>query len=328
MSRSGLPATRLHRLGLLALLLCFAAPSWSAVNCSITNSPVLTFGNVDPFTQTIQDATVQLNWQCSRGLLDSTANTMCLYASAGNGPIAPRQLSHAAGGPPLNFNLFRDSARSIILGQPGESENRGLAVNVTMPLFTFSASGTVTLYGRLLTPLPANTRAGLHENLLINSLVGVRTGGTGQNCDNISNFATSSTYTLQTRVNILDQCRVETTDMDFGTQGLLLNAVDSTSAVRVRCSNQTAFTVQLNDGLHAAGGNRRMRSASNNFLIYELFRDPARNQRWGSSAGQRAAGTGIGPGNIIELPVYGRVPAAPAAAPGSYSDTITVTVEF
>lgn len=322
------PAQVTLRLCLLTLLLSVAPQAWSAVNCSITNSPVLTFGDVDPFTQTIQDATVQLNWQCDRGIFDSFNNTMCIYASRGNGPIAPRQLSNPAGNPSLSFNLFRDSARSIILGQPGEGENRGLSVNVSLPLLSFSTSGTVTLYGRLLTPLPANTRAGLHENLLINSRVGVRTGGTGQSCDNISNFSTSSTYTLQTRVNILDQCRVETTDMDFGTQGLLLNAVDSTSAVRVRCSNQTAFTVQLNDGLHAAGGNRRMRSANNDLLIYELFRDPARSQRWGSSTGQRAVGTGIGPGNIIELPVYGRVPAAPGAAPGSYSDTITVMVEF
>lgn len=322
------PAAKMPRLVLAALLLCLAAPTWSAVNCSITNSPVLTFGNVDPFTQTIQDATVQLNWQCDRGLFDSTANTLCIYASAGAGPIAPRQLVNADGAPALNFNLFRDSGRSVILGQPGESENRGLAVNVSLPLLTFSTSGTVTLYGRLLTPLPANTRAGLHENLLINSRTGVRTGGTGQSCDNINSFSTSSTYTLQTRVNILDQCRVETTDMDFGTQGLLLNAVDSTSAVRVRCSNQTAFTVQLNDGLHASGGNRRMRSASNHHLVYELFRDAARSQRWGSTAGQRVTGVGIGPGNIIELPVYGRVPAAPSAPPGSYSDTITILVEF
>ncbi|MCH8543420.1 MAG: spore coat U domain-containing protein [Alcanivorax sp.] len=315
------------RLGLLALLLCVAPQTWSAVNCSITNSPVLTFGNVDPFTQTIQDATVQLSWECNRGWFDSTANTMCIYASPGNGPIAPRQLTNPAGGPSLNFNLFRDPARSVILGQPGEAVSTGLAVNVSLPLLQFSANGTVTLYGRLLTPLPANARAGQHVNMLVNSRVAVRTGGTGQSCDNVIP-PVSSTYTLQTQVNIQDQCRVETTDMDFGTQGLLLNAVDSTSAVRVRCSNQTAFTVQLNDGLHASGGNRRMRSANNHHLVYELFRDAARSQRWGSAAGQRVTGTGIGPGNIIELPVYGRVPAAPSAPPGSYSDTITVMVEF
>ena len=35
---------------LAGIALCFAAPAWSAVNCSLQGSPTLDFGNVDPFT--------------------------------------------------------------------------------------------------------------------------------------------------------------------------------------------------------------------------------------------------------------------------------------
>ena len=63
-----------------------------------------------------------------------------------------------------------------------------------------------------------------------------------------------------------------------------------------------------------------------NTIIYGLYyKDGSGNMGpWGSSLGRKDK-TWTGPPNIT---VYGRVPPQPTPAPGTYSDTIVVTLSF
>jgi spore coat protein U-like protein len=62
------------------------------------------------------------------------------------------------------------------------------------------------------------------------------------------------------------------------------------------------------------------------YLRYDLYQDASYNTAWGNTAGSGKAITGTGSQNTIT--VYGRVLAGQLVPPGTYSDTITVTVTF
>ncbi|HHX83698.1 MAG TPA: spore coat U domain-containing protein, partial [Pseudomonadaceae bacterium] len=116
-----------------------------------------------------------------------------------------------------------------------------------------------------------------------------------------------------------------------GETSSLATAINGQTTITLDCPSGTNWKLGLNNGMHALSGQRRMAGPANNHVEYELYRDPARSQRWGND---RAGGTDVVSGsgsvqsNPTTLEVYGRVPAQAPAAAGSYSDTITVTLEY
>ena len=78
------------------------------------------------------------------------------------------------------------------------------------------------------------------------------------------------------------------------------------------CLKNTAFQVGLNNGQNnpAATTTRRMATTIGNstyYLPYELYRDPARSQRWGNTLTVDTASS-TGTGSAQQLTIYGRVP--------------------
>jgi spore coat protein U-like protein len=69
-----------------------------------------------------------------------------------------------------------------------------------------------------------------------------------------------------------------------------------------------------------------MTNGSGGSLNYQLFRNSARSQVWGSGAeAQQVVLLVPGSGNV---PVYGRIPGSQNVAAGAYSDTVNVTLTF
>lgn len=125
-------------------------------------------------------------------------------------------------------------------------------------------------------------------------------------------------------------CHVVALPMMFGTVALRNPSADAQASVILFCTPGVAFTVTMNDGLFARGGQRRMENPGANglreYLDYEIYRNAARTQRWGGTA---AAGvSGVAPsGPQLVLTAYGRTNGRRSAA-GAYTDTVTVTVSF
>jgi spore coat protein U-like protein len=102
--------------------------------------------------------------------------------------------------------------------------------------------------------------------------------------------------------------------------------------VSVTCTNLvsllSSYTVELSTGVSGTYVMRQMASGANR-LNYNLYKDPAHLLVWG--AGANALGNTflvVLLGVTANHPVYGRIPAQQAAPVGSYSDTITVTVNY
>ena len=122
------------------------------------------------------------------------------------------------------------------------------------------------------------------------------------------------------------QCAVSASTLDFGAVGLLLANTDGTSNVTVQCASGAAYQVGLDNGQHASGTTRRMQGPGG-LVTYELYRNPTRTQRWGSTLNTDTV-AGSGNGSSQTLTVYGRVPNQTTPSAGTYNDTITVTVTY
>lgn len=136
-------------------------------------------------------------------------------------------------------------------------------------------------------------------------------------------------------------CTVATTGVAFGAYDATLAVpTDSVGNITVRCNHlgggatRATYTVGLSAGSSGNFARRTMR-AGKSTLEYNLFSSAARTQVWGNGSGGSTLVGGsllVNPGkfaiNEIVHPIYGRIPPLQAPEPGSYSDTILVTLSF
>lgn len=142
----------------------------------------------------------------------------------------------------------------------------------------------------------------------------------------------SQTSTAQLRVSLAVQaeCKLtSTSELAFGTTGVISSAITSTGSIGVQCTNTTPFNIGLNAGTGSGAtvSSRKMSSGAGATISYEMYRDAARTQVWGDTVGSNTA-AGTGNGAVQTLTVYGRVPVQTTPAAGSYTDTVTVTVTY
>jgi spore coat protein U-like protein len=120
-------------------------------------------------------------------------------------------------------------------------------------------------------------------------------------------------------------CTVSATAVAFGSYTGVI--VDVTGTVTVTCPNGRAYDVALSAGT-ATGAtvtNRSMTGPGSALLGYGLYSNATHTTNWGNTAATNWV-TGTGTGAAQPITVYAQLPAAQYVAPGSYADTITVTV--
>ncbi|MBO9880013.1 spore coat U domain-containing protein [Xanthomonas sp. D-109] len=339
-------SARAWPLALTALLLAAVAllPQRAAATTTCTaQATAASFGTLSDTAAT--DTTAQILVTCQTGaisVLGTIYVRMCLNIGEGTQGagfgITPRRMLN-----PLNdilgFQLYRDSARSLIWGS-ALSGSTPLQVDLTYASLATGGTGTATytIYARV--PLQSGIATGTYQNsfsgvytnlqyrydepLIGNPAVipaSCTTGGKGG--------GTSVQFPFVASATAAPTCTIASiADLDFGTQsGLIDNALNYTTTLSMNCRARTAWQVSLDNGQNASGNVRRMRSASGQYLTYELYRDAARTQRWGSTLNTDTL-TGIGTGIAQSLTLHGRVPAQQTPAPGSYSDVVKVTVTY
>lgn len=146
--------------------------------------------------------------------------------------------------------------------------------------------------------------------------------------------ATPVNNTFQVTATISSSCTVSGSNLNFGSaiDPLAVGVpLDATSTLSVNCSNTTPYTVSLNAGANAGGATnfttRTMKSGSDT-LGYQLYLDSGRSTVWGDGTSSSSAKNGTGTGSVQSLSVYGRIPTLANVVPGSYTDTVTVTVSY
>jgi len=135
---------------------------------------------------------------------------------------------------------------------------------------------------------------------------------------------------LTVQATVQKNCTINTTDLVFPPQGLLTQAVTGNAQVTVRCTNNNAFSVALNGGSVANNVSaRKMKHATAADTVgYQLYQDANYATVWGDgvTGGTPLNRTGTGANQVFT--VYGRVPVQTTPRPGSYKDTVLVTITF
>ena len=138
--------------------------------------------------------------------------------------------------------------------------------------------------------------------------------------------ADPATTTFGVSATVLKDCIVSATALGFGNYTGAVNTANST--ITVTCTNSTTYTVGLGPGL-ATGATVTTRQMQNGtyLLNYGLYSNSGLTTNWGNTALTNWV-SGTGNGAAQPLTVYGQIPAAQYVTPGSYADTIAVTVTY
>jgi spore coat protein U-like protein len=157
-------------------------------------------------------------------------------------------------------------------------------------------------------------------------------GGLAAGVADVATAATTTT-TFAVTATVQSTCTASATALAFGNYTPGTGALTNNSTISVKCSKNTPYTVALNAG--SAGGTlaQRLMASGANRLQYNLYTTTALTTIFGDGTGATAtsAGTGAGVATANTLTVYGQLPDSAvnqAAVPGSYSDTVTVTVTY
>jgi spore coat protein U-like protein len=117
------------------------------------------FGFYDDASPVSTNSTADVVVRCARnGGPASVDVTLRLGPSAGSGTIATRQLRSGANA--LNYNLYRDAARTQVWGQTAGADT--VTMNINGIPNNGSRNGTFTIYGRI--PALENAPAGAYTD--------------------------------------------------------------------------------------------------------------------------------------------------------------------
>lgn len=151
----------------------------------------------------------------------------------------------------------------------------------------------------------------------------------------VDSLALTATSNMAVTATIAANCTISAGAVAFGPYDPVVTnaaaALNGTGTVTTTCTNGSAVTITLGQGVNPAGGSttttplRQMASGVNR-LGYFLYSDAAHAVVWGDTAGTGKADTGTGVASA--LTVYGAVTAGQNKPVGSYSDTVVATVTF
>jgi len=314
-------------IGALALATAWASQPVRAQSCNFTISN-LNFGSIDLTANSTFTSTATYSASCT-GTANTTVRT-CPNIDTGSGGSTsgnPRFLLNGA--TQLNFNLYQDNAYTSVWG----SNLWGFAGSYPSPTIDVplnsggTGSASQTIYGQVWAgqqALPAGTYSSTFSGTQASVAYAYSTIGT---CATIgSSHATSASFSVS--ATDVTTCAVNASTLNFGAAGVLRSALDATSSVTVTCTNSAPYTLALDGGLSAATNPalRKMTQGAQT-ITYGLYQDAGRSQPWGDSTGTNTV-AGTGSGLSQSFTVYGRVPAQATPGPGTYTDTVVVTLSY
>jgi len=147
--------------------------------------------------------------------------------------------------------------------------------------------------------------------------------------------ADTATGTISVTATVVSSCTLSASSAPVAFGNVISGysqAFNATGDVYVTCGNGVSYNVGLDNGANYGSGTRNMiLSGGSALLPYQLYRSTsdrtAGSPTWGTTIGTNTlAGTATGSQQTI--PVYGQVPANQSPTPGSYGDTVNITVTY
>jgi spore coat protein U-like protein len=287
-------------------------------SCTVTFSAVAFGSNIDVLSGASVDSAGTATISCSNFGSSTNANVVvCIGMSDGaNATGAPRKM--ASGTNRLSYDLYTNSSRST----------RWANVQASLPRYTLTASSpsiAVPVYGRI-AAAQTTTPVGAYLDTITPNVFWNNFSGTTPTCSSLTKKITVSTF--QVTGTVTANCAVSATNLVFPSQSVINALVDAQSNIFVTCTTSAPYWVGLDGGTTAATNpTQRKMTLGGQTITYGLYRDIGRSLPWGATQGTNTV-AGTGSATSTTLPVYGRIPVQTTPAPGTYQDTVVVTVNF
>ena len=144
--------------------------------------------------------------------------------------------------------------------------------------------------------------------------------------------AGSASTSLALSATVSNNCTISTAPVGFGSYDpVVANAtanLDGTGTVSIACTKGATTTIGLDLGSNASGSTRRLTDGSSNYLTYELYQDSSRSTVWGNSGAGLFTPAAAPSKASRSFTAYGRVAGSQDVPGGTYTDTVTATVNF
>ncbi len=278
----------------------------------------MVFGNVNTLIGSAVDITATMTITCSGG--SGSGQRICISIGAGSASDATSRKMTGPGGNTARYDLYSNSARTTLWGSWETGfDSAGVQLDVAK-----GSTTNVTVYGRFFASQQTISAGSYTATFTANpfiryanrSITPCPTGG-----------LTAST-SFSATATVLSSCNVNATSVNFGSSGILSGTTDAQGTLSIQCSPSLPYTISLNGGNSGATDpTQRKMSFSSANVTYGLYRDAARTLPWGSTIGTNTT-SGTGTGVTQAQTVYGRVAAQTTPAPGSYTDSVVVTVGY
>ncbi len=139
--------------------------------------------------------------------------------------------------------------------------------------------------------------------------------------------AGTATATLSARVQVEASCRVGDLTLDFGQYRSGQNSPAVTQGrIQITQCAVGSVKVELDGGGSGQIAARKLSGPNGATLNYQLYKDSAKTKVFGRGAKGRTVT--IGSSGSASVLVVGRIPAGQTVAPGTYTDTVHITVTF
>ena len=286
--------TRQHFRWTLMLLILMTGSIAYGANCTIKATGV-NFGN---YSTTIRKVVGTVTVTCSKNV----SYAIALNQGLGTGATVTNR-SMKSGSNVLGYGLYTNAARTINWGD-------STGTNWVTRTGTGSAQ-KINIYAEI----PANeySNVGTYSDTITASVEG-------------AGFKTVNA-SFAVKASMLAHCILSASPLVFGSYTGVVN--NATTSIDVTCTNQTSYTVGLNQGKSSGATvtKRAMTGPAGSLLKYGLYSDSGHTRNWGNTAATNWV-SGAGAGSKQSLTVYGQIPAGQFPRPGSYSDTIIAKITY
>nr|WP_243432217.1 MULTISPECIES: spore coat U domain-containing protein [Pseudomonas] len=314
---------------LACALLLWAGSAWAKCTSVLTAPAAFGSLNSTQVRGTVQTASsTNSGLQCNGSvisLLSSSDSFKIKITATTSGLVGPT-------GDIIPYTLYADATTTypITRGTPFEFRTTGILDLLGL------LNGTpknVPIYMR--TQVGSNVSAGLYQETLDVQWEWDYCDGIGVGGLCIGRDQGSGTRTLLVSMTVTNDCQISTPSINFASAPVVAGFGTVSQSLSVSCTKGSNYTVGLDDGQNVANGRRRMKSAANNYLAYDIFKS-AGAVRWGSVGAARRAsadadvnpGTGTGTGSQVfnyNAKVYTDQATPPAA---TYTDSVILDVQF
>lgn len=313
-------------------LLCVVCLAWAgaaagAGMCTVTLGTIA-FGNIDVTQSTNNDLTTSLHAQCSGYSTAAVRLCLSLGVPAGGGTGDNRVLPGPSS-PGLRYNLYLNTQRNTVWGSLYDTPS-GVPMILDVPISGGTGEAWGPIYGRI-PPNQTSVSPGTYAITFAPVDTEIDAFPYSSTIPTCNGTGYINDFTFQVTANVISNCSISARNMDFGTAGVNFSSHSTTGTLTVRCSAGTTYALSLNAGQGSGAtfaARKLTRAGGTETLLYSLYTDPVQTQVWGDGTQGSMTVSGVGTGGDQAVTVYGLAPAQTSGPPGTYSDTIIVTVTY